>query len=54
VKPGEYLMFGFDDGAPSDFLDPQVVRSLLPKGQPLTIAEQNAEPVKLRLPAKIR
>ncbi len=49
VGRGEYLMLAFEKGEPADYLDSQLVRSLLPKGQPLTVGEGALEPVKLSL-----
>jgi hypothetical protein len=49
VPRGEYLLFAFEKGELADYLDAQLVRSLLPKGQPLTIGEGPPEPVKLAL-----
>jgi protocatechuate 3,4-dioxygenase beta subunit len=49
VPRGEYLLFAFAKGELADYLDAQLVRSLLPKGQPLMIGEGPPEPVKLSL-----
>jgi hypothetical protein len=49
VPRGEYLLFAFDKGELADYLDAQLVRSLLPKGQPFTVGEGAPEPAKVSL-----
>jgi hypothetical protein len=51
VPPGDYLMFAFEEGLPEDYQDPNVVRKLLSKGQPITISAGHREPVRLDMPA---
>jgi hypothetical protein len=51
MPPGDYLMFAFEEGLPEDYQDPNVVRKLLPKGQPITINAGRREPVRLDMPA---
>lgn len=49
VPRGEYLMFAFDEGEPADYLDPALWRSLVTKGQPLTVSGARQEPVKVTI-----
>jgi hypothetical protein len=44
VAPGDYLTFAFDKGELADYIDAQLVRTLLPKGQPLSVGE-GAQPL---------
>jgi hypothetical protein len=49
VVPGEYLMFAFAEGDPADYADPEAIRPLLPKGQPITVVNPPAEVAHIEL-----
>jgi hypothetical protein len=49
VPRGEYLMFALEEGEPLDYADPDVIRKMLSKAQPLTIGDDPAPVVRLEL-----
>jgi hypothetical protein len=52
VAKGEYLMFALEEGEPADYVDPEVVKTLLPKAQPLTVTGPAKQKVRLELPPR--
>jgi hypothetical protein len=52
VAPGEYLMFAFEDGEPSDYASSDVMAKLAPKGQEITITGDAKQAVVVRATAR--
>jgi hypothetical protein len=52
VPPGDYLMFAFEDGEPADYADPDAIRSLAPKAQPVTITSDPKQTVSVHITAR--
>jgi hypothetical protein len=51
VAPGDYLMFPLETGDPENYQFPEALKPLLPKAQPVTVAEPK-QPVRLELPPR--
>lgn len=49
VPPGEYLMFALEEGEPSDYMDTEVIRTLLPTARPITVKAGAPQTVTLEL-----
>lgn len=52
VAPGEYLMFAFEDGEPSDYASSEVIAKLAPKGQEVTITGDARQAVVVHVTAR--
>ena len=49
VPRGDYFMFAFEDGDPTDYDDPETIRTLLPIAQPLTVTGETSQKVELKV-----
>ncbi|MGD0496979.1 MAG: carboxypeptidase-like regulatory domain-containing protein [Bryobacteraceae bacterium] len=52
VSEGDFLLFAFDEGEPYDYIDPEVIRALLPTAQPVRVTGLPGQTVRLVIPAK--